>query len=221
MHEYTCLHLSSTRSQIQACLFPARAPSKGQPNYSNDTSSSSLPFCRAGLSLALMYSVQPNSVDSATINPAALSSPDLAGSPTRGVKRSRSVDIQEGSLAPDSAVGDGNSNPRKRGKPMKTTTAGAMAEASGQAAAPNIAQTITPQTPQTQTPALPGQTANTFTSPAAAPAPEAEDDSKKRKKEDETPEEKAERKRRKAEKKAKKEAKKAKKEKAEKEEDSD
>lgn len=47
-----------------------------------------------------------------------------------------------------------------------------MAEASGQAAAPNIAQTITPQTPQTQNPALSGQTANTFTPPAAAaPAP--------------------------------------------------
>lgn len=55
---------------------------------------------------------------------------------------------------------------------MKATPTGAMAEASGQATAPNLAQTITPQQPQAQAPALAGQTANTYApAPAAAPAP--------------------------------------------------
>ncbi|KAG8416773.1 hypothetical protein J3459_013650 [Metarhizium acridum] len=39
-----------------------------------------------------MYSAQPNSADSATINPAALSSPALSNPPLRGLKRSRSSD---------------------------------------------------------------------------------------------------------------------------------
>ena len=43
MHEYTCLHLSSTRSQIQACFSPARFIKKATQLF-HDTSSSSLPF---------------------------------------------------------------------------------------------------------------------------------------------------------------------------------
>lgn len=55
---------------------------------------------------------------------------------------------------------------------MKATPTGAMAEASGQATAPNLAQSITPQQPQAQAPALSGQAANTYApAPAAAPAP--------------------------------------------------
>ncbi|EFZ00114.1 Chromatin-remodelling complex, RSC SWI/SNF subunit Rsc7/Swp82 [Metarhizium robertsii ARSEF 23] len=109
-----------------------------------------------------MYSAQPNSADSATINPAALSSPALSNTPLRGLKRSRSSDSHN-ILQP----GDDASSPPhpKRIKQMKPS------DAPGQPPAPGVAQAgAPPQTPQSQSSTLPSQTTPAYaTTPAGAP----------------------------------------------------
>ncbi|KAK2745831.1 chromatin structure-remodeling complex protein rsc7 [Colletotrichum kahawae] len=112
-----------------------------------------------------MYSTQPNGADSATINPAALNSPDLINASLRGIKRSRSPDSF---LERAPAGGAGDSNPRKRGKPLK----GRTSETAGQAPISNMPQTIPPpQTPQNQAAPLPGGQAVAYTPAQASPPP--------------------------------------------------
>ncbi|TIC94181.1 Chromatin structure-remodeling complex subunit rsc7 [Colletotrichum higginsianum] len=117
-----------------------------------------------------MYSTQPNGADSATINPAALNSPDLLNANTRGIKRSRSPDKLQGTV---SAVDAGDSNPRKRGKSMKSRTSGSISELTGQAqASSNMPQNIPPpQTPQNQSAPLPGGQAVAYAPAQASPPP--------------------------------------------------
>ncbi|KAH7022642.1 chromatin remodelling complex Rsc7/Swp82 subunit-domain-containing protein [Ilyonectria destructans] len=105
-----------------------------------------------------MYSAQQSGADSATINPAALNSPDP---PRRGLKRSRTPDLYDSPQPGD----DGDSRPlRKRGRPMKSRTSGGISDAPGQAPAANLPQTIPPpQTPQSQSTTLPAQAAYTPT----------------------------------------------------------
>ncbi|GKT63561.1 chromatin structure-remodeling complex protein rsc7 [Colletotrichum tofieldiae] len=73
-----------------------------------------------------MYSTQPNGADSATINPAALNSPDLLNASTRGIKRSRSPDNLQGAV---SAV-DADSPEPERAAPGGQAVAYAPAQAS-------------------------------------------------------------------------------------------
>ncbi|KZL85673.1 chromatin remodeling complex subunit [Colletotrichum incanum] len=116
-----------------------------------------------------MYSTQPNGADSATINPAALNSPDLLNASTRGIKRSRSPDNFQGTV---SAADAGDSNPRKRGKPMKSRTSGSISETTGQAQVSNMPQNIPPpQTPQNQSAPLPGGQAVAYAPAQASPPP--------------------------------------------------
>ncbi|KAF4929947.1 Chromatin structure-remodeling complex subunit rsc7 [Colletotrichum viniferum] len=112
-----------------------------------------------------MYSTQPNGADSATINPAALNSPDLLNASLRGIKRSRSPDSF---LERAPAGGAGDSNPRKRGKSLK----GRTSETAGQAPVSNMPQTIPPpQTPQNQAAPLPGGQAVAYAPAQASPPP--------------------------------------------------
>ncbi|KAK1967237.1 chromatin remodelling complex subunit [Colletotrichum sublineola] len=116
-----------------------------------------------------MYSTQPNGADSATINPAALNSPDLLNATTRGIKRSRSPDNFQGTVP---AVDAGDSNPRKRGKPMKPRTSGSNSENTGLAQVSNMPQNIPPpQTPQNQSAPLPGGQAVAYAPAQASPPP--------------------------------------------------
>ncbi|TWU77997.1 hypothetical protein ED733_006191 [Metarhizium rileyi] len=109
-----------------------------------------------------MYAAQPDNVDSATINPAALSSPALSNPPLRGLKQSRSSDSHN-ILQP----GDDASSPRhpKRIRQMKPS------DAPGQPPAPGVSQTgAPPLTPQSQSSTLPSQTTPAYgTTPAGAP----------------------------------------------------
>ncbi|KAF3803006.1 Chromatin structure-remodeling complex subunit rsc7 [Colletotrichum gloeosporioides] len=137
-----------------------------------------------------MYSTQPNGADSATINPAALNSPDLLNASLRGIKRSRSPDsflerAPAGGAARVSPPGSfpqratqykltsrassqGDSNPRKRGKSLK----GRTSETAGQAPVSNMPQTIPPpQTPQNQAAPLPGGQAVAYAPAQASPPP--------------------------------------------------
>ncbi|GKT40083.1 chromatin structure-remodeling complex subunit rsc7 [Colletotrichum spaethianum] len=76
-----------------------------------------------------MYSTQPNGADSATINPAALNSPDLLNASTRGIKRSRSPDNLQGTVPaadaePERAAPGGQAvayAPAQASPPPKTT----------------------------------------------------------------------------------------------------
>ncbi|KUI66446.1 Chromatin structure-remodeling complex subunit rsc7 [Cytospora mali] len=95
-----------------------------------------------------MYSAQPNGADSATINPAALASPDLLNSNSRGVKRSRSPDTYE--APPPGSAGDDES-PTQASAPMQ--------------------QSIPPQTPQSQNARLPGPQPGYTPSQASASSP--------------------------------------------------
>ncbi|KAJ0327906.1 hypothetical protein COL5a_005493 [Colletotrichum fioriniae] len=116
-----------------------------------------------------MYSTQPNGADSATINPAALNSPDLLNASTRGIKRSRSPDNFQGN--PSAGI-SGDSNPRKRGKSSKSKSFGAISETAGQAPVANMPQNIPPpQTPQNQSAPLPGGQAAVNYAPAQASPP--------------------------------------------------
>ncbi|KAH7137243.1 chromatin remodelling complex Rsc7/Swp82 subunit-domain-containing protein [Dactylonectria estremocensis] len=111
-----------------------------------------------------MYSAQQGGADGATINPAALNSPDP---PHRGLKRNRSPDLYDSPQPGD----DGDLKPlRKRGRPMKSRTSGGISDASGQAPAANQPQTIPPpQTPQSQSTTLPAQAAYTPSQTALPP----------------------------------------------------
>ncbi|KAK2023833.1 chromatin remodelling complex subunit [Colletotrichum zoysiae] len=116
-----------------------------------------------------MYSTQPNGADSATINPAALNSPDLLNATTRGIKRSRSPDNFQGTVL---AVDAGDSNPRKRGKPMKPRTSGTNSETTGPTQVSNMPQNIPPpQTPQNQSAPLPGGQPVAYAPAQASPPP--------------------------------------------------
>ncbi|KAF6814580.1 chromatin structure-remodeling complex protein rsc7 [Colletotrichum sojae] len=116
-----------------------------------------------------MYSTQPNGADSATINPAALNSSDLLNASSRGIKRNRSPDNTR-QIAP---VGDdGDSNSRKRSRPIKSRTYGSISETAGQAPAATMPQNIPPpQTPQNQAAPLPGGQAVAYTPAQASPPP--------------------------------------------------
>ncbi|PKS06419.1 hypothetical protein jhhlp_007167 [Lomentospora prolificans] len=121
-----------------------------------------------------MYSVQSNSADSATINPAALNSPDLIEATPRGVKRSRSADGQQDLFTSSVTVGDNEANPKKRGRYTKTRlggVAGAAVQATTTTTTTNtLTHTMPSQTPQTQAAAHTGQVSNAYP-PAPAPAP--------------------------------------------------
>lgn len=110
-----------------------------------------------------MYSTQPNGADSGTINPAALNSADLLNTTSRGIKRSRSPDNYQ-----EPARGsDGASNPRKRGKQMKSRGS----EPAGQAPAAGLPQGIQPpHTPHNPNAPLPGQ-AVAYAPTQASPPP--------------------------------------------------
>ncbi|KAK7430790.1 hypothetical protein QQZ08_002579 [Neonectria magnoliae] len=112
-----------------------------------------------------MYSAQQSGADNATINPAALNSPDP---PHRGLKRSRTPDLYDSPQPGD----DGDSKPlRKRARPMKSRTSGGISDAPGQAPSTNLPQTIPPpQTPQSQSTTLPAQSNPAYT-PTQAPLP--------------------------------------------------
>lgn len=122
-----------------------------------------------------MYSAQTAGLgvtDGGTINPAALNSGALTNpiitpeTSPRGIKRSRSPDTYD--LPPGDGLGDdGDSKPRKRGRPMKSRPPGAVPESPIQSSMP-LSQSLPPQTPQSQTAALPSQMSNvtpTQTSP--------------------------------------------------------
>ncbi|KAK2603840.1 hypothetical protein QQS21_003964 [Conoideocrella luteorostrata] len=109
-----------------------------------------------------MEAGQPNSADSATINPAALSSPALSNAPLRGLKRNRPSDSHSMLRAGNDVTSP--SQP-KRARPMKPSDTPGQPPASGatQTAAP-------PQTPQSQSSALPSQTTPAYgASQTAAP----------------------------------------------------
>ncbi|KAK7421091.1 hypothetical protein QQX98_002449 [Neonectria punicea] len=112
-----------------------------------------------------MYSAQQSGADNATINPAALNSPDP---PHRGLKRGRTPDLYDSPQPGD----DGDSKPlRKRARPMKSRTSGGISDAPGQAPSTNLPQTIPPpQTPQSQSTTLPAQSNPAYT-PTQAPLP--------------------------------------------------
>ncbi|KAJ4404924.1 hypothetical protein N0V85_004780 [Neurospora sp. IMI 360204] len=114
-----------------------------------------------------MYAAQPNGVDSATINPAALNT-DLS-EPPRNLKRERSPDDYQYSGPPGDDGGD--KQPRKRGRPMKSRpSTGGVPEPVGQGpVAPSIQQTLPPQTPQSSSAPLPLPTQTPTYAPAATP----------------------------------------------------
>ncbi|KAI5466702.1 chromatin remodelling complex Rsc7/Swp82 subunit-domain-containing protein [Mariannaea sp. PMI_226] len=118
-----------------------------------------------------MYSAQRSGADSATINPAALTSPICAPDPPhRGLKRSRSPELYSSLQTGD----DGDSKPlRKRGRPMKPRSAGSISEAPDQQAhIATMPQTIPPpQTPQSQSNALPAQSNTAYITPTQTAAP--------------------------------------------------
>jgi hypothetical protein len=113
---------------------------------------------------------------SGTINPAALNSSGALTNPAgtitpdtspRGIKRSRSPDIYGDLPSGDGLGDDGDSKPRKRGRPMKSRPPGAPPESPVQSSM-SLSQSLPPQTPQSQTAALPSQISNvtpTQTSP--------------------------------------------------------
>ncbi|KAF4632457.1 hypothetical protein G7Y89_g5667 [Cudoniella acicularis] len=115
---------------------------------------------------------------SGTINPAALNSSGVLTNPTanitpdtspRGIKRSRSpdtYDLQQG----DGLGDDGDSKPRKRGRPMKTIQRppGTVPESPNQPSMP-LPQSVPPQTPQSQTTTLPPQITNITPTQASPP----------------------------------------------------
>lgn len=113
---------------------------------------------------------------SGTINPAALNSSVLTNAPAniasntsppnRGVKRSHSPDYAD--LPPDEDLGeDGDSKPRKRGRPMKSRTGG-VSESPTQPSMP-LPQSVPPQTPQSQTAILPPQPSQVTPTQASPP----------------------------------------------------
>ncbi|KAL1860450.1 hypothetical protein Daus18300_009224 [Diaporthe australafricana] len=95
-----------------------------------------------------MYSAQPNAADSATINPAALASPDLQNQNSRGVRRSRSPGRNE---APPPGLAGDEESPIQASAPMQ--------------------QSIPPQTPQSQNAPLPGPQPSYTPSQASASSP--------------------------------------------------
>jgi len=105
---------------------------------------------------------------SGTINPAALNSSGALANPAanltpdtspRGIKRSRSPDY--GDLPSGDGLGDdGDSKPRKRGRPMKSRAPGAVPESPNLSSMPISSQIVPPQTPQSQTATLPSQLSN-------------------------------------------------------------
>ncbi|ROT36956.1 hypothetical protein SODALDRAFT_341087 [Sodiomyces alkalinus F11] len=102
-----------------------------------------------------MFSTQPNGADSGTINPAALNTPDPLNPRSRGVKRSRSPENYQGPTPGDAGS---DSNPRKRGRPMKSRPVGSLSESAGQAPVANVHPAVgPPHTPHNPNAPLPGQ----------------------------------------------------------------
>ncbi|TAQ84177.1 hypothetical protein B7494_g7498 [Chlorociboria aeruginascens] len=99
-------------------------------------------------------------------NPATAITPDPS---PRGTKRSRSPDTYS-DLPHGEALGDdGDSKPRKRGRPMKPSRgSGGVPESPNQSSMPLSSQGVPPQTPQSQTTSIPPQI-NTVTPTQASP----------------------------------------------------
>ncbi|KAL3428038.1 chromatin structure-remodeling complex protein rsc7 [Phlyctema vagabunda] len=110
-----------------------------------------------------------------TINPAALNSSGLANpaiaqdNAVRGTKRSRSHSPDNyADIATSDTLGeDGDSKPRKRGRPTKPRGSGGVPESPTQAYMPNP-QHLPPQTPQSQSTVLPNQAASIPVTPTQA-----------------------------------------------------
>ncbi|KAH8594349.1 chromatin remodelling complex Rsc7/Swp82 subunit-domain-containing protein [Bisporella sp. PMI_857] len=141
-----------------------------------------------------MYSVhQANGIGgTGTVNPAELNSqgkitPTIANlhkfapilfralanpaTDTRGIKRSRSPDNNYGDLQGGDNIGDdGDSKPRKRGRPMKTMRAPGVPESPNQPSMSLSGQSGPPQTPQSQNVPLPSQLTN-ITPTQSSPPP--------------------------------------------------
>jgi hypothetical protein len=129
-----------------------------------------------------MYSAQTTNGlgtdGSGTINPAALNSSVLSNQSAtitpdtspRGIKRSRSPDTYGDLPTGDNLGDDGDSKPRKRGRPMKSRSSGTVPESPNQPSMP-LSQVIPPQTPQSQTVPLPSQLSNITPTQISQPPP--------------------------------------------------
>ncbi|KAH7330157.1 chromatin remodelling complex Rsc7/Swp82 subunit-domain-containing protein [Rhexocercosporidium sp. MPI-PUGE-AT-0058] len=106
----------------------------------------------------------PSGVGAVLSNNTATITPDTSPNP-RGLKRSRSPDTYD---TGDQLVGDdGDSKPRKRGRPMKSRPPG-VPESPNQSAMPQ-SQILPPQTPQSQSVPLPSQLTNIPPTQASPP----------------------------------------------------
>ncbi|KAG6217150.1 hypothetical protein E4U26_007993 [Claviceps purpurea] len=117
-----------------------------------------------------MYAGNSNSADSATIDPAALSSPAVSNSTLRGLKRSRPSDSPTTLQPRDDAI----SPPQlKRIRPMKPSESPVQPLAAVPAAAGANQAAAPPKTPQSKSTTLPSQTTPATYGPAqtAAAAP--------------------------------------------------
>jgi len=115
---------------------------------------------------------QPTTINPQALNQGALSSAATAISSNevpRGLKRSRSPDTYGELPAGENLADDGDSKPRKRGRPMKTRPA--VSDTSKQPSMPYSVQGVTPQTPQSQNTALPNQTSIITPTQASPPKP--------------------------------------------------
>ncbi|KAM3071411.1 hypothetical protein ACMFMG_009006 [Clarireedia jacksonii] len=115
---------------------------------------------------------QPTTINPQALNQGALPSPatGISSNETpRGIKRSRSPDTYGELPTGENLADDGDSKPRKRGRPMKTRPAGA--DTAKQPSMPYPVQGVTPQTPQSQHTALPNQTSIITPTQASPPKP--------------------------------------------------
>ncbi|TGO19478.1 hypothetical protein BTUL_0004g01170 [Botrytis tulipae] len=100
--------------------------------------------------------INPQALNQGALNPAQAISPNEI---PRGIKRSRSPDTYNEIPQVDNHIDDGDSKPRKRGRPMKLKSAVNTSENSKQSQMPHSTSTSSqsgqPQTPQSQHTVLP------------------------------------------------------------------